>query len=373
MNKQSFHSVILFALCAMSMRALVAGEAQEDWKVALPGWHYEFPRDHRSHEGFRTEWWYFTGNVEDEKGRVFGYQLTFFRQGIFPSQSALPAGSRFFRKDFYFAHFAIASLADKRHLHAERVTRGAFGEAGNGEVRLAWNANWELLDLQNGSWRIQASEPEFGLDLVLTPQKAPVFHGANGVSQKAEGVGRASHYYSFTRMKTEGKLTFGGETRQVAGLSWFDQEWASNQLAKNQIGWDWFSIQFEDGTELMLYQMRTREGPPDPWSSGTFVQADGTSVTLKQQDYRLTPRKTARTPDTGTEYPVDWSIEIPKLHLKLNAKAAFPQQEMALQALAYWEGSIEITGTGKGGKPMKGRGYLEMTGYAAELTPLQSR
>ncbi len=383
MNKNSLKRIrrrLVFAcLCGLvllGLNVVPLGAADSEWRVALPGWQYVFPRDHRSHEGFRTEWWYFTGNVRTESGEAFGYQLTFFRQGIFPSQAALPEGSQFFQTDFHFAHFAISSLGRKQHRFAERMTRGAFGEAGNGsgeDPRLAWNGDWSLTMLPDGRWQIQANEDDFALNLVLQPAKPPIFHGADGVSQKAEGEGRASHYYSFTRLKTEGTLTFAGNTQSVSGDSWFDQEWATNQLAENQTGWDWFSIQFDNGSELMLYQMRTREGPPDPYSSGTFVRADGSSERLKVEDYQLIPIRTWKSRATGAEYPVEWEIVLPKMDLRLRVTSAFPEQEMALEGIAYWEGSIDVDGRDAQGVDWKGRGYLEMSGYASELTPLQSK
>ncbi|MFM8231389.1 MAG: lipocalin-like domain-containing protein, partial [Chthoniobacterales bacterium] len=217
---------------------LAAGEAPS-WRLALPGWRFEFPRDHHAHPDFKTEWWYLTGNLEAKDGRKFGYHLTFFRQGIRRGEKAQ---TRFAVDDIKLAHFAITDIDGKKFRHAQKVSRGSFGEAGfsDGE-RIAWIDDWQLRLLGEGKFRIEAKEKDFALALDLQERKPAVIHGEGGVSQKAAGEGRASHYYSFTRLQTTGTVTLAGEEIAVRGWSWFDQEWASNQLTEEQTGWDWFS------------------------------------------------------------------------------------------------------------------------------------
>lgn len=342
-----------------------------EWQVALPGWEYRWPQDLRAHPEFQTEWWYFVGNLASQDGQEFGYQLTFFRQGVIPPSERRQYSSRFVPGEFIFAHFAVSDLTRGKHEAFQHASRGAFDDAGfdDGE-RLAWIGEWEVRHLANGEFRLRATEGEVAIDLQLTPLKPAITHGEGGVSQKAEGAGRASHYHSLTRIRTAGVIRIGGENHSVSGLSWFDQEWASNQLAKHQVGWDWFSIQFGNGTELMLYQMRTDQGGRDPFSSGTFVAADGTTRHLTAADYVLTPLEWWQSPETNGRYPVKWSIEIPTLDLRLEATARNRSQEMNFQPIAYWEGPVAIEGT-RGRSPIEGRGYLEMTGYAAPLEQIR--
>ncbi len=349
--------------------AFVGNLQAAEWRAALPGWHYEFPRDHRSHPDFKTEWWYFTGRLTDEKGGVFGYQLTFFRQGLRSPASRGGATSRFVVDDLKFAHFAVSDIGGQRFHFQQKLTRGAFGEAGFAAERLAWIDDWSLELLANGGFSIRAKNGPATLELKLTNTKPWVIHGENGVSQKADGAGRASHYYSATRLATKGTLALAGKTRSVSGESWLDREWASNQLTPEQVGWDWFSIQFDDGTELMLYQMRTRGGGHDPNSSGTFIARDGTAQHLRREDYQLAPLKDWTSKETGGRYPIAWQLTVPKLNVQAQITTPLATQELVLRPVAYWEGLIDVQGTRAGAK-LRGHGYMELTGYAGALVGL---
>lgn len=354
-------SLLLFGACAVR-----AGEP--DWALARPGWAYEFPRDHFAHPDFKTEWWYFTGNLTAADGREFGYQLTFFRQGVRRG----PARTRFAVDDIKLAHFAVTDIKAGKFRHAQRVSRGAFGEAGfsDGE-RIAWIEGWELRHVGDGRFRLKAEDGDFALDVELTARKSAVFHGEGGVSQKAEGEGRASHYYSLTRLETEGVLVLGGEEIAVGGWSWFDQEWATNQLTEDQVGWDWLSLQFADNTELMIFQIRLKGGGRDPFSHGTWIDAEGKATPVRNEDFELVPGREWRSKATGGSYPVEWRVRIPKLELDLRVRAALDGQELELQPISYWEGSVRAEGA-RGDAELSGRGYLEMTGYAGGLVGLQA-
>jgi predicted secreted hydrolase len=340
-----------------------------DWKIAEPGWHYEFPRDHHTHADFKTEWWYFTGNLTS-KGRRFGYELTFFRQGIRPPAERRGTTSRFVVDDLKFAHFTVTDPVGKKFLFAQKTSRGAFGEAGFGAgARLAWIESWNLQLNADGSFDLAAEMPGASARLHLVPQKAPVIHGPGGVSQKAIGKGHASHYYSITRLTSSGELQLGDERFAVAGDSWFDHEWATNQLAANQVGWNWVSAQFDDGSELMLYEMRLKNGAIDPVSSGTFVRPDGSSVSLTSADFAMTPTKFWKSETTGANYPIAWQIAVPREQLRFTIAPLLANQELVLTPLIYWEGACDLAGT-RTGKSIRGHGYLELTGYASPLEEL---
>jgi predicted secreted hydrolase len=362
---------MLLFICIAPENLIGSANEKSEWRLALPGWTYEFPRDHFSHEGFKTEWWYFTGNLKAVDGRRrFGYQLTFFRQGITPG---LVPGVRssFATRDLSFAHFAVADLTGKSYRHFSRWSRGAFGEAGFSDSNtIAWIRDWKLSHGQPGEFFLQAEEEGVRVDLHLKARKDPVFHGADGVSQKAEGEGRASHYYTFTRLQTTGIVAFDGEEYEIDGWSWYDHEWATNQLTDKQTGWDWFSLQFEDMTELMLFQIRLRDGGRDPFSSGTWVADNGTATPVKVDDFIMEPVAWWTSPETKGKYPIEWKISIPKLDLELNVRAQLPDQEFREPPVIYWEGAIEATGS-RDGKPVRAAGYLEMTGYAGEIVGMQ--
>ena len=346
--------------------------AADGWKLALPGWTYEFPRDHRQHPEFKTEWWYFTGNLHDGQGRRFGYQLTFFRQGIRPPSARGAETSRFIVNDLKFAHFAISDAAGKRFHFGQKLSRGAFAEAGfDAAEKIAWIEDWTLVSDGARGFSLAAAHGGHRIELTLEQVKPWAIHGTEGVSPKAEGEGRASHYYSGTRMATSGTLTLAGKPLRVTGESWFDHEWATNQLTPAQVGWDWFSVQLDDGTELMLYQMRTRDGGTDATSSGTFVARDGTTQHLRREDYQLTPLKFWTSPETGGRYPIAWQLAVPKLDLTARIETPIERQELVLKPIAYWEGLIDVQAT-RAGRRVRGHGYMELTGYAGALVGLSS-
>ncbi len=341
-----------------------------DWKIAEPGASYQFPRDHHRHADFKTEWWYFTGNLQGAEGRRFGYELTFFRQGIRPPNERGGTTSRFIVDDLKFAHFTLTDEAGKRFRFYQKVSRGSFGAAGfDRNEQLAWIDDWRLTLNPNGTFDLAAEADDAAIHLHLVPEKKPVVHGESGISRKAEGAGHASYYYSITRLTTSGRIRSGAEKLEVTGLSWFDHEWATNQLAPGQAGWNWVSVQFTDRSELMLYQMRLRNGAIDPISSGTWVRADGSSIHLSSADFEMKPERFWKSPSTQANYPIGWRVTLPKEQLEFEIVPVMENQELVFTPLIYWEGAFDAKGA-RAGKPVAGSGYLELTGYAAPLQGL---
>ena len=359
----------LFKCASVASALAVAGQAETfEYRLALPGYSHEFPRDHGSHGDFRTEWWYFTGHLKTSKGLRFGYELTFFRTGLRDVERK-PSGSRWEVKDLYFAHFALTDIASKTFWYFERRGRTSVGVAGirNTPLRV-WIGDWSLR-LDDQKFLLQARDGRFGVDLELVPAGSPVVHGRNGASQKSDGRGQATHYYSMTRLRTSGKLLLDGRETEVTGLSWMDHEFGSNQLSRDQAGWDWFSIQLEDDTELMLYRMRRKDGKPDQNSSGSLVQADGTKRHLDHSDFDIEATGHWTSPKSGGRYPMGWEVSVPAAGLRLRVTPDVLDQELVTRGstqVTYWEGSVSVEGV-SGGKKTKGRGYVEMTGYAGAL------
>jgi predicted secreted hydrolase len=348
--------------------ACAIAAAAADWKVAEPGWRYEFPRDHHAHREFKTEWWYFTGNLFDAEGRRFGYELTFFREGIRPAAERDRNASRFIIDDLKFAHFAITDVGGKQFRFEQKMNRGAFGEAGFDDgQRLAWIENWTLELRSENEFELHAAASFGTLRVHLRPAKPPAIHGENGVSVKTADGTAASHYYSLTRLDTTGELVLGGTTHQLRGASWFDHEWSTSQLGRGHVGWDWVCLQWDDGAELMLYRMRLENGEADPASSGTWIAPDGTTKHLPASDFQITPVEFWQSKMTGGRYPVAWKIAIPGEKIEFTLKRALDDQELRIDPITYWEGAIDANGT-RDGQPITGRGYLELTGYAGRLS-----
>ena len=338
--------------------ALSAGPAE--YRQALPGYRFDFPRDHFNHPDFRTEWWYYTGNLRSTGGHRYGFELVFFRQGQRrgPSDNA----SAWRVDDLYLAHLALTDIDAGGFHYFQRLNRAGPGLAGASfdEGRI-WNGNWEARwDKGSGAQSLTALAEGVRFTLRLTPNKPPVINGENGVSQKAEGLGKASYYVSFPLLGVEGSLNGAA----VSGTAWMDHEWFTHQLEDFQQGWDWFSIQLGGGgaapTELMLFELRRTDGSLDPYSSGTYIDAEGRATHLKREDFRLEPLEFWTSPRTGTRYPVVWRIAVPSLGVALVCRAATPNQELVSGTGAgptYWEGAVTYSGSAGG------VGYLEMTGY----------
>jgi predicted secreted hydrolase len=338
--------------------------SESQYSVALPGYRYEFPRDHFGHPDYQTEWWYYTGNVTSADGRHFGFELTFFRQGV---NRDAPTTNAWDVRDLYLAHLALSDLDGGKFYHAERTNRAGPGIAGvSGSDGRIWNGNWQIQ--WNGKEQaLTAVDPRFALQFKLGSEKPPVIQGENGVSQKAAGAGHASHYISLTRLATNGSIIVSGKTFQVAGLAWMDHEFFTHQLEKDQVGWDWFSVQLADNTELMLFRIRRKDGSIDPFSAATFVDARGQSTHLHFGEFSLQQAgETWTSPVTKAIYPVRWKIAVPKFGLELELKAPLQSQELTRDAItltpSYWEGAVTYEGTRAGAKIL-GAGYLEMTGY----------
>lgn len=364
---------VLPFLFVLSARAFAA----PGFRPALPGYKFSFPRDHGSHPAYSTEWWYYTGHLRAKSGREFGFQATWFRTALAPS---IQRKSKWATRDLYFAHFALTDVSGRQFLFSDKIGRGALGLSGASVNQASprvhvgdWNLQFgpntgKMQTIRLGATSDQSATrgQKFGVRLAFAALKSPTIHGERGVSQKSSGVGRASHYYSFCRLNASGQVQLNGETFQVTGQSWFDHEFGSSQLERSQTGWDWFSIQLNDGRELMLYHLRLRGNRVEPLSSGTLVERDGRTRHLKLSDFRLTPLNYSAM-KSGARYPMSWKIEVPTIGLSLVSTPALEDQELRPVRsgvdLTYWEGLISLGGTAKG-KAVSGRGYLEMTGYA---------
>lgn len=323
-----------------------------------------FPADFGAHPNYRTEWWYYTGNLETADGRHFGYELTFFRVALVPEEQAFPRESKWATNQVYMAHFALTNVEGDEFYAFQRYSRGAAGLAGaQADPYRVWLEDWRVEQIADNVFTLHAANAYLAIDFELTDGKGPVLHGEDGYSQKGPEAGNASYYYSQTRLETEGSIRIGQETFEVTGLSWKDHEYSTNVMSAGQVGWDWFSIQLDDGYELMLYQIRRADGSADPFSSGTLIFPDGSTRTLTREDFSVEPQGTWHSPHSGADYPMGWIVSIPEEDLELELTPYLEDQELNLTTI-YWEGAVHIVGTHKGG-PVTGSGYVELTGYAA--------
>ena len=353
---------------AFDLRNALAGGDTAGFARATEPPRLEFPRDHGPHEAFRTEWWYWTGNVATDAGRAFGFELVFFRQALAPP-GAPPRAASLASREVVLAHAALTDVDGRRFRFAERSLRRdgvrAGTELGSGRLQL-WCGDWTATATAGGDgfvpMQLQAGGSEFAFELELGPGKPLVLHGDAGRSPKSSAPGNASIYYSATRLPCRGVVTLSGRRFDVAGLAWCDREWSTSALGDGQVGWDWFSLQLDDGTELMWYRLRFAAGTEDPHSQGTFVSVDGVARRLLAGDLRATPRGEWRAPDGRAVYPAAWHLAAPSLALDVDVTPRVADQELRT-SVRYWEGAVTVRGT-RSGANVAGSGYLEMTGYA---------
>ena len=331
--------------------ARVAGAALLALAATSP---IRFPRDHGAHNDAPLEWWYWTGHLRGSAGREYGFQLTFFRL-----------------RDLHLAHFAWSDVASGRFTYEEKVHLALPGIAGASEAGLdAFNEDWSARE-SKGVQTLRARTKMGLLSLTLTPAKPPVLHGEAGISRKGPGPDEYSHYVSLTRLQAAGSIAKDGKTEPLEGLAWFDHEWGPGGLPAGIAGWDWFALMLDDGSELMLYRMRKGDGTASPFSAGTFVPSAGSPRPIAWKDVRLFPKTRWTSPRSKAVYPAIWELAVAPLGLEVTLTPLVADQELDTSAstnVTYWEGACRVAGK-SAGRPIEGRAYVEMTGYAGPDVP----
>jgi predicted secreted hydrolase len=339
---------------------------------------FSFPADHAAHPAYQTEWWYFTGHLRTAQGRRFGFELTFFRFGLRPGEDRpKPGQSRWRGTQVFPAHFAVTDEQGHAFAYSERFVREALGMAGASSTTLALHAgDWTLRgepmkDPRFERMHLHAADGDNALDLLQIPQKPPAIHGRDGVSRKAACDSCASHYYSYTRLRTSGTLLYAGTRYAVDGISWMDHEFGSSELQRDETGWDWFALQLDDGRELMLYLLRRSDGGVTPESSGSLIERDGSVHYLGLGDFSVGARANTHwhSPHTGASYPSLWTINVDSADLHLTVAPVMADQELAATngGISYWEGAVDVEDIDGGGHHL-GVGYVELTGYAGSVS-----
>jgi predicted secreted hydrolase len=377
-NRLFFPSLLLLTACiAPALRAddLVHSTAPTTqatpertptgYLTAIQPRNWAFPRDHGRHDGFKTEWWYFSGNLADETGRKFGFQLTFFRVAITPVY--MPANSVLSLGDFYFANAAVSDLDGKQFHFKDRMqpqqAKVAASATDTLDVALG---DWSARLAPSGAITLDATDSAFAIHLNCDKGVGPVLQGPGGVNRKGREPGQASYYYSYVHLPTAGTLTVEGRTFRVTGRTWMDHEFSSNALSPQQVGWDWVGLTLNDGKSLMVYRLRNKSGGAD-FMSGTLIDAAGQPTYLTDQQIRFEGSAPWKSPSGGA-YPQTWSLTVPG-EPALTIQSRLPGQELRTGStthIDYFEGSCDVLGPA--GTPL-GDGYLEMTGYSHPLNP----
>lgn len=355
---------------SMDLQSVLGVGDNAGFKKVFSAQPISFPKDHGPHSDYKTEWWYFTGNLESETGEAFGYQLTFFRFGLSPDEQE--SESKWASNEVYMAHFALSEEANKAFYHWERFSRSGMELAGvKSSPFQVWLDDWRVEQTQGNQnkscWgcldlTLFAAHDDVEIKLELTSLKPAVLQGENGFSKKSQAAGNASMYYSLTRLATKGVVTINEKQFAVSGLSWMDREWSTSALAKEQAGWDWFSMHLDDGADLMYYQLRLRDGVIDSTSSGSLIDSLGNKMHLELADVELVVQDEWRSPNSNVVYPSTWKMSVPSQDLELEVTPVLADQELNL-AFRYWEGAVRINGV-RAGVKIAGTGFVELTGYA---------
>lgn len=330
------------------------------FEAVTPGRALEFPRDAGSHPEYRIEWWYVTGQLETKRGPM-GFQVTFFR---YRNKDAESGPSRFSPKQLLFAHAALADPAKGRLLHDQRSARALAGlvEAKTDDTAVRID-DWVLERSAASGYRTRIDAPTFSLDLALQATQPVLLQGERGYSRKGPLPAQASYYYSEPHLRVAGRVRSAGETLEVTGTAWLDHEWSSEILAPEALGWDWLGVNLDAGAALTAFRIRARDGTT-LWANATYRPAGAAPTTLPPEAVRFSPLRTWKSPRTGTLYPV--AMEVAVGNRSFRVEPLMDDQELDARASTgtlYWEGAVRVEGS----DGSRGRGYLELVGYAGRV------
>jgi predicted secreted hydrolase len=315
-----------------------------------------FPEDEAAHKDL-TEWWYYTGHLQakDAQGtHTYGFELVIFqalRNGFPP---------------VYAAHFAISDITrGEFHYDQRRVVEpDAFIPNGTSTKGInEYVGDWTIQGL-NGLDHLRAEMQNYAIQLDLRGLKPATLH--NGTGLITYGVAGFSYYYSRTRMAVSGTIVDHNQSYTVTGQAWMDHQWG-NFLSIGGGGWDWYSIQLNNNTEMMLYFLHDANGNTSS-TYADYIGANGQDYLIPVNVIQDTALDHWVSPTTGARYPSGWKLTVnyPHVRVSLTITPLLKNQELVVFSStgnSYWEGAVGIQGQFQGA-PIQGEGYVELTGYA---------
>jgi predicted secreted hydrolase len=351
-----------FLLALLLLVAAPGHAAPPAFTPVTPGRSLAFPADFGAHPGFRTEWWYVTGWLKTGDGKPLGFQATFFRSRT-EHDPANP--SAFAPKQLVIGHAALSDPALGHLVHAERSAREGFGlawaKAGDTDIKLD---DWRMVRGADGSYRVSVRGRELTLELRLAPTQPVLAQGERGYSRKGPLPRHASYYYSEPQLQVSGTVARAGAPPvAVRGDAWFDHEWSSEALQPDASGWDWIGANLDDGSALMAFQIRGRQGAK-LWAHATLRARSGKVMQYGPEQVSFAPQAWWKSPRTDAAYPVATIISTGTTRWQVKPL----QQDQELDSrrstgAVYWEGAVTVARDGVAA----GHGYLELTGYLAPM------
>jgi len=361
-NKKRF--VMLIGLLFLMISVMTVNDSALSSRLlpVLPDHLLVFPNDYGAHPDFRLEWWYITGWLETDDKKKFGFQVTFFR---YATDLNFGNPSRFAAKDVVIAHLALSDPAVGRLMHREKTAREgfdlAYSKQGNTGVKLD---DWFLVREENGTYQVDMRSEDFGLQLSLRPTQKPMLQGDQGFSRKGPKPEQASYYYSEPHLSTTGTVFKNHQSFSVDGVAWLDHEWSTAYLDSDADGWDWIGANLDDGSALMMFQIRGKKGDRI-WAYAALREVSGEMRFFTANEIEFTPIRMWESPHTEAVYPVSMRIRAGEIEWQLIP--LMDDQELDSRqstGAVYWEGAVTLIKDNRS----VGQGYLELTGYVRPLT-----
>ncbi|TWU39685.1 lipocalin family protein [Novipirellula artificiosorum] len=323
----------------------------------------QLPRDLCYKEHVPSEWWYYNGHLSDSDRRLT-FHVAFFRQRTDSVRVGRWLPLRLFGTHYWCAHFSLMDLQTGESWFTHRRSLWWHGRAERDrfKVRLGrWSIEGDC-----ASQRLRIGPTNMHLDLHLSIRKSASLHGDQGRFHKHPE--QECFYFSFSKIDAHGFLKLNDKELPVQGTCWMDREYGSVTMAQTLRGWDWFCLQLDDGRELLIYVLRSRQPsnlPPyyasliDQGGKAQFIPIGGCNVIVESQ---------WTNPATRNTYPSKWRIELPSLAMVLQVQPLLQEHEIDTRGstnVLFWEGPVAVSGTEEG-QCIQGRGFVELVGYDSE-------
>lgn len=362
-------------------------------------------------------WYYFAGNVKGKNGDEYGILFMMFQYTLLPPPIAEQFGMTPLQNQIVDVQLAITKRGSRMHQAAPPLFAGTSGDieiadrlfvrAGNNVVDTPSKDQLFPMTLRASGVDLGAAPVPLSIDITLSSGSGYLLQGADGCEPCAGGIG--TRYYSIPQLVVDGaksRLTIGDETVEIeSGMLWMDHQWgtgmvpdgastvevlraAANLSAPSPDGWDFFVMNFADGSAMTLNHLHTNDDlpwmnqsgadapPPRPPVSvvGKYMDRFGTpfnvsgDVTVTEWARGVTSPDPAKYPVSNVWFPHGWTFDLnaavlPKRlrNLRFEPMSEDPCAMFFANGSQYVEAPITVFDA-DGAEC--GRGYCEAVNYA---------